>query len=64
MIIIVGCLVFIVIVVVLGTTAAAATTTTTAAHNDVSTDHGTNDTEDVRLVDDSVCINVVPCENS
>ena len=64
MIIIVGCLVFIVIVVVLGTTTAAATTTTTATHNDVSTDHGTNDTEHVRLVDYSVCINVVPCENS
>ncbi|XP_065919574.1 uncharacterized protein [Dysidea avara] len=34
-----------------GTTAAAATTTTTAAHNDVSTDHGTNDTEDVEVAE-------------
>ena len=48
MMLLVGCFLFIMAVVLLGT---ATTTTTTTAHNDVSSDHGTNDTENVRLVD-------------
>jgi len=46
MMLLVGCyFVFIVVVVLLGTT------TTTPTQNGVSSDHGTNDTENVRLVD-------------
>ena len=47
MMLLVGCFLFIMAVVLLGTTT---TTMTATAHNDVSSDHGTNDTENVRPV--------------